>query len=386
MSELNTKQQLKFLLGQSKKSAQRRWERGSLARKTKELFLISANDKTYDPLPGRTWIRLLTLKPGSLGSVIQCTLRHVDLTQKPVYMALSYTWKLDPSLMGTAYSMAKTFVQSALRGDGARVRVPDNPGKLEQFKTIMCDGRAIRVFPNLYNALLQLRQKHPGDYWIDALCINQEYVCSLTHLADGLVHIIQWSPFIFLTTYFTSDLEERAFQVQLMNSIYHAADIVFVWLGTSSRLVRDGVPYLEDVAQRKIEVPPLPSFWDEHNHELRADMSPDVEIMFQAYPVSISIASREWFKRVWVVQELCWAQNVRFLLAEAEMSPDAVATTFRITQSLLGLPDTHAGSYKGFPSRIRRFGVKHGPIWAPQYDSGTFEPLFVEIKAWFPLK
>jgi hypothetical protein len=33
-----------------------------------------------------------------------------------------------------------------------------------------------KISPNLYNALVQLRRKRAGDYWIDALCINQEYV------------------------------------------------------------------------------------------------------------------------------------------------------------------------------------------------------------------
>lgn len=48
-------------------------------------------------------------------------------------------------------------------------------GDLVRSKEIVCDGNVIKIFPNLYDALAQLRQKRPGEYWIDTFCIDQKY-------------------------------------------------------------------------------------------------------------------------------------------------------------------------------------------------------------------
>lgn len=54
-----------------------------------------------------------------------------------------------------------------------RVGVPEDTGEPDSARTIICNGKPTKVFPNLYDALAQLRQKRSGEYWIDALCINQ---------------------------------------------------------------------------------------------------------------------------------------------------------------------------------------------------------------------
>lgn len=51
----------------------------------------------------------------------------------------------------------------------ARVRNA-NPQK----RTIICNGNTTQILPNLYDALIRLRQSRGrGVYWFDALCINQ---------------------------------------------------------------------------------------------------------------------------------------------------------------------------------------------------------------------
>lgn len=38
---------------------------------------------------------------------------------------------------------------------------------------MICDGKKMIIQPNLYDALLQLRQVTPGYYWFDAVCMDQ---------------------------------------------------------------------------------------------------------------------------------------------------------------------------------------------------------------------
>jgi hypothetical protein len=65
------------------------------------------------------------------------------------------------------------------------VTIPQDTGDLKPPKKIVCNGKMAKISPNLYNALVQLR-KRAGDYWIDALCINQTYVPKFSFLLQGL--------------------------------------------------------------------------------------------------------------------------------------------------------------------------------------------------------
>jgi hypothetical protein len=95
----------------------------------------------------------------------------VSLENSPPYEALSYTW--------STYS--------------------------DHNKPIYCDGKILRVTPNLEAALRQLRlQDENYLFWIDAICIDQ--TCT----------------------------EERNQQVRIMGSIYRAAKCVIIWLGEST--------------------------------------------------------------------------------------------------------------------------------------------------------
>jgi hypothetical protein len=164
---------LKYWTKYGTESIKHRWQHGSVLRKSKELFLIGATETSYEPLLGPNYIRLLKLEPGSPGSVLQCSLRQVDLTDRPVYTALSYTWKQDPTFLGVWYSIAKNVVKNYLQGDKWKIDVPQDTGELNRSKEIICNGQVIKIFPNLYNALVQLRRRRSGEYWIDALSINQ---------------------------------------------------------------------------------------------------------------------------------------------------------------------------------------------------------------------
>jgi hypothetical protein len=158
-------------------SVRYKWQQGDFARKGKELFMANAKGVTYEPLQGPAHIRLLTLEPGSSpGSIVRDSMRCVDLNNEPKYTALSYTWKLDLTILGGSYAMTKSYAKTFLRGGEPRIEIPQDTGDLKCSREIICDGKVTKISPNLYNALVQLRRKRAGDYWIDALCINQEYV------------------------------------------------------------------------------------------------------------------------------------------------------------------------------------------------------------------
>jgi hypothetical protein len=88
-------------------------------------------------------------------------------------------------------------------------------------RTIICNGKMMKVWPNLYEALVHFRQSSPGRYWVDQLCINQ------------------------------NDKIEKSRQIQMMHRIYASAQLVRVWLGPCS-------PFQEDDVCSLLESP-LPS-------------------------------------------------------------------------------------------------------------------------------
>lgn len=134
--------------------------------------LLSDSRPIYTRLEDTDEIRLLILRPRSNKSnetVIECTIEHVKLSNRPQYEALSYMW-----------------------------------GSEEDGKTILVDNTVCHVRKNLWLALLHLRLEKIIRYlWIDALCINQ------------------------------LDVNERNHQVTQMGRIYRNAKGVIAWLGAS---------------------------------------------------------------------------------------------------------------------------------------------------------
>jgi hypothetical protein len=100
----------------------------------------------YSPLSDSNEIRLLDLQPRRPGEGIKCTARHVKLSEKPQYEALSYMW---------------------------------GP---KEHKKIEINGTVVEVRQNLGDALLELRlEKDTRTLWIDAVCINQDDVSERNH-------------------------------------------------------------------------------------------------------------------------------------------------------------------------------------------------------------
>ncbi|KAK4446716.1 heterokaryon incompatibility protein-domain-containing protein [Podospora aff. communis PSN243] len=166
-------------------------------------------------------IRLLTLLPGTENDPISCTTAVVNLSSKPTYTALSYVW-----------------------GD-ASDRLPIT------FNTIP----GFPITRNLHTALLHLRNPtSPRQFWIDALCINQDHA------------------------------NEKPHQIHLMGDIYKSASSTCIWLGPSSPT--------SDLAMALIRA--LDG----------ANLSSPANSPSPAGLVAIAeLQSRPWWSRVWVIQE-----------------------------------------------------------------------------------
>jgi len=160
---------------------------------------------------------------------------------------------------------------------------------------IVCDGQSISVQENLQSALRQLR--YPSSVrllWIDALCINQQ------------------------------NIQERNSQVLHMRAIYQKARKVVVWLGESSMTSSMGFSLLRDIVLAASS---------ETGSNLQKLMKSE-ELTLKGLPERSSarwralgaIFWREWFTRIWIIQEVSVAQSVVVVCGTDECSWSDMST------------------------------------------------------------
>ncbi|CAG8957022.1 hypothetical protein HYFRA_00012502 [Hymenoscyphus fraxineus] len=126
-------------------------------------------------------------------------------------------------------------------------------------QTITFNGFPFTVTQNLAIALRYLRlPEKPRRIWIDALCINQE------------------------------DTSERNSQVSMMGEIYRCANPVLIWLGESSEDTDEAFALISHVSK---------------DHDITEETS---QLLFSFY---IQLVGREWFTRLWTIQELVLAKQ-----------------------------------------------------------------------------
>ncbi|PMD51488.1 HET-domain-containing protein [Hyaloscypha bicolor E] len=144
-------------------------------------------------------------------------------------------------------------------------------GTAEAPKTISLDGMQVQVRENLWQALYHLRsEEHELTIWIDALCINQ------------------------------NDLQERGSQVSRMSAIYGIAKEVIVWLGPADEDSKLAIDFIE----QNFHPSSGPRVKDMPMDELLVGAS---ELELLAIP---KIMAREYWHRVWIIQEIFRARLV----------------------------------------------------------------------------
>lgn len=229
-------------------------------------------------------IRLVRMESisGSLELPIHITTRTICLADNVPFATLSYTW-------GNPFGI---FCSEKDRDAAPRMDIP-----------IVCDGRLLTVGENLYRFLCRWRQalanfderikeydepsevlevsRPPAEFWIDAICINQE------------------------------DLEEKSQQVSIMGDLYAKSAITWVWLGERDQFSKDAIEVLQKLANRP----------DDANDESLEIMDVDNELLVSSglpdtnswkWFAVFALFQRQWFRRSWVVQEAALSSRIIF--------------------------------------------------------------------------
>jgi hypothetical protein len=150
-------------------------------------------------------------------------------------------------------------------------------------KQIHLNGSLFHVTVNLEAALRRLRlSDQVRIIWIDALCINQNHV------------------------------EERNHQVSQMAKVYSGASRVVVWLGEESDDSELAFEALDSVTR------------DEKLHwDAKLQPSLDAKYLEPRYIEAVGcLLNREWWWRVWTMQERALAKQLVFVCGQCELLGD----------------------------------------------------------------
>lgn len=143
-------------------------------------------------------------------------------------------------------------------------------------KRLILDGSTISVAASLHDALRAVRDKDDEILvWIDGLSIDQ------------------------------NNKAERASQVGLMSQIYGNAKFVAVWLGPHAEDSQLAIPLLEEIAKGKVS-----------KKRIRAVSNPDSWALRNLF-------KREFWNRLWVVQEVFLAQEIWVFCGSSQLPWEA---------------------------------------------------------------
>ena len=138
-------------------------------------------------------------------------------------------------------------------------------GTDSETENVLLDGQAVSIRRNLWDFLSSLRElKGTIKIWADYLCIRQD------------------------------DHQERGHQVRLMADIYTNATDVYAWLGMATSDTDEACDYFEDLADR------VRSPDGKTNNGMEYIISGRFD----------DIATRQYWTRVWIVQELLLARRI----------------------------------------------------------------------------
>ncbi|KAJ0155939.1 Uncharacterized protein HZ326_1884 [Fusarium oxysporum f. sp. albedinis] len=222
----------------------------------------------YRPLSTPRSIRLLSIaEADNSGSrILTCYLTEVSLDSPSLnYYALSYTWG-DPLRTTRILVNGEWLV--------VRLNIEDCLRHLRLY-LYGCDRHSVchKESPTLVP--LDRRLTFPTLLWVDAICINQ------------------------------NDLDERAQQVNLIREIYSRASSVLVWLG---RATYQTVPAfrlllgLADISRASLDVRQ-----EYIAHVIRNES-------FKCYWLALGeLLQREWWHRVWTIQEAVLGSDIRVI-------------------------------------------------------------------------
>lgn len=244
----------------------------------------------YSPFKSQRSIRLLALDGCGLDDdKIICSLEEFELEDLPPYAALSYTW-------GCPYANPNFELNDPSESAAFNGRYT-----AERIVPITCNGAKLFITLNLYEALQHIKRRYlgvPGSLastsetvtessyiWIDAICINQD------------------------------NLAERSSQVAIMKLIYSSATKVLFWLGDwlpKTHRAVELIEYLATIPVAQWTSMKHRSLYSEKTYEELNMRNIDIE----DWRILTSFLERNWFRRVWIIQEFCTSEFAIFLCGQ----------------------------------------------------------------------
>ncbi|KAL7943610.1 heterokaryon incompatibility domain-containing protein [Trichoderma barbatum] len=237
--------------------------------------------------------------PGTYGT-IRIRLIEADIDSSVMYDALSYAWNVAP---GQTTPNRKVIVET----------------NADSFK--------LYVFPALEKALFHLASLKMTEYlFIDQISINQ------------------------------ADRDEKSHQVLLMQDIYARSARTLVWLGPPTRGSDQYFDLVREISQEgvlgrvmgprvgrfmhvfdAVMDPTLPV--NEEEREDRDDLLDLVQRYGDRFPLDgfADVLDRNWFNRLWVIQEACLAPSVIFVCGSKSLCFDC----FRSGALFYNIYNTH---------------------------------------------
>jgi hypothetical protein len=261
----------------------------------------------------RNEFRLLSIKPGSPSSPIECTLEVLPLGDFSRHKEGTYDWSnhkahegnWKPLNNGRPIHWVPEFEALSYTWGVANVTEP-----------IFVNGHAVRVTTNLKAALRALRKiKGTRVMWTDALCINQ------------------------------NDIQERNEQVPRMRDIYQRATRTIAWLGSPDPIALRAMDILETLGGTKAHMDslqmPAPIRWSGPLYDVSYGIGIDVErwvfeeklkhVRKQKLITLGELTSKDWmaietfandrpyWRRLWIIQEIVNSREVVFQVGDRIM-------------------------------------------------------------------
>jgi hypothetical protein len=204
----------------------------------------------------------------------------VDLDNEPNYTALSHVWgpkfpakqiyvnghqvDITPNLFEALKQLRK---RQSKQENNASTKLAKALRRLQETQS----KQGTDIMPNIFEALKQLQADQEtcfDTWWFDALCINQ------------------------------MDIHERGRQVSLMHMVYGGARLVVSWLGPE----------------------PIAGYWNGLDDRL-SDRDIDLrqkDVIQRVNQILDDVASREYWDRVWIIQEVVLARKMMMLAGDTE--------------------------------------------------------------------
>jgi Heterokaryon incompatibility protein (HET) len=169
-------------------------------------------------------------------------------------------------------------------------------GKLLFNRGLYIDSYYLPITAHLHAALSCLTRDESRILWIDAICINQR------------------------------DSDEKAAQIPLMHRIYYHAERVVAWLGEEEELIRNAfntIPLLDTEMEKVGD--------NKKISRLEQDaIASEILTSHNRTAMLSHLFEREWFHRLWVVQEVVAASTILFVCGSCKLD-------FHILQSFVWL-------------------------------------------------